>query len=389
MSSMGEDGDLLISELSKDERLRYSRHLILPEVGSEGQLRLKGGKVLVIGAGGLGAPAILYLAAAGVGTIGIADFDRVDLSNLQRQVIYTTADVGESKVRTARQKALALNPDINVVEHEGRIGADNIADLVKRYDIVVDGTDNFTTRYLVNDACVLLKRPNVYGSIYRFEGQASVFLSGEGPCYRCIFPDPPGQEAVPNCAEGGVLGVMAGIIGVIQATEAVKLLLGKGSTLSGRLLLYDALDMRFDTLRLERNPACPICGDKPSITTIQESQVACAAEASPAAGVDEIEATELSRELNGASRPMLLDVRNPEEHDLCHLSGAVLIPLPQLSDRFKELDAEADIVVYCKGGTRSRKAVELLRDHGFRRLRNLKGGILAWAHEVDRTMPTY
>ena len=321
-----------------------------------------------------------------------ATFDRVVSPSIAQRLCSIKVEASASQLGLEPAVVGVVLRQVPVVQSKVpglEVGAENIVGILDKYDVIVDGTDNFTTRYLVNDACVLLKKPNVYGSIYRFEGQASVFLSGQGPCYRCIFPDPPAEEAVPNCAEGGVLGVMAGIIGVIQATETIKLLLGKGRTLAGRLLLYDAMDMRFDTLKLKRNPDCPVCGGKPTITAVQESAVSCAAQREPDEAINEIAATELKQELGGESRPILLDVRNQEEHDHCHLSGAVLIPLPQLIERLGELSREADIVVYCKGGTRSRKAVELLRDNGFRRLRNLKGGILAWATEVDPTMATY
>jgi adenylyltransferase/sulfurtransferase len=361
----------------------------LPEVGEEGQRRLKSARVLIVGAGGLGSPALLYLAAAGAGTIGVVDFDAVDLSNLQRQIIYVNEDVGRSKVETAVKRAGELNKDITLVPHQTRLSADNIAEIISAYDLVVDGTDNFATRYLVNDACVLLGKPNVYGSIYRFEGQSSVFAYDGGPCYRCLYPDPPPPEAVPNCAEGGVLGVMAGIIGCIQATEAIKVILKKEGTLAGRLLLYDALEMRFDVLKIKKNPDCPICGDRPTITTIAESAVCCAQpDSTPGKGA-EINARDLATQLKEGKSIVLLDVRNPEEYSLCHLDNSVLIPLPELPDRVGELDPSADIVVYCKGGFRGRKAAELLAENGFTRVRNLTGGIVAWANDVDRSMPTY
>jgi len=376
-------------ELSQQERVRYSRHLILPEVGARGQTRLKHGKVLVVGVGGLGSPAILYLAASGVGTLGIVDFDAVEESNLQRQIIFDSRDVGSSKIVAAAKRAADLNPHVRLVKHEEKLGAKNVLGILADYDVIVDGTDNFPTRYLINDACVLLGKPNVYGSIYRFEGQASVFISGQGPCYRCLFPLPPEDSAIPNCAEGGVLGVMAGVIGVIQATEAIKLLLGKGTSLAGRLLLYDAMEMRFETIKIERSAGCPVCGDNPSITTVGESAASCAAHREPQPAVADISAAELAAELAAGKKIFLLDVRNKEEYEHCHLPDSRLIPLPQLGQRVGELDPQADIVVYCKGGIRSRKAIEILSAGGFTRVRNLQGGILSWARDVDPAMSVY
>jgi sulfur-carrier protein adenylyltransferase/sulfurtransferase len=385
-----------LPELTTRELTRYSRHLILPEVGSEGQRRLKAARVLVVGAGGLGSPVCLYLAAAGVGTIGIVDFDTVDLSNLQRQILHSTDDVGTSKLKSAQKRLGAMSPDVKVVPHEEKLDASNAHRIIKQYDVVVDGTDNFATRYLINDACVFAKKPNVHGSIFRFEGQASVFAPDQGPCYRCLFPDPPPPDAVPNCAEGGVLGVLAGVIGSIQATETIKVILGLGETLIGRLLIYDALEMRFDFLTLPRDPACPICGNAPTIKTLEDTVVSCAAAMPPSADAtdnalaeDEVSATDLRTALSAPKPPFVLDVRNPEEYALCKIDGSTLIPLPQLADRLNELDSKADIVVHCKSGVRSRKAIDLLASKGFTHLRNLRGGILAWIRDVDPTLPTY
>ncbi|HEY9868727.1 MAG TPA: molybdopterin-synthase adenylyltransferase MoeB [Candidatus Obscuribacterales bacterium] len=378
-------------ELSTAEYTRYSRHIILPEVGLEGQQRLKRSSALVVGAGGLGSPVILYLAAAGVGRIGIVDFDAVDVSNLQRQIVHSEASVGTSKLRSAEHRVHELNPFIQLDLYEEKLVADNARRIFEPYEVIIDGTDNFTTRYLVNDACVLMSKPNVYGSIYRFEGQASVFSAADGPCYRCLFPEPPPPEAVPNCAEGGVLGVLAGVIGTIQATEALKLLLGIGSSLAGRLLLYDALEMRFDTLIVRRSDDCPVCGKNAVIKTLQESAVSCASlfpqEASGAAR--EITPEDLHHRLMGEEPLLLLDVRNPEEYELCHLNGSTLIPLRELADRLGELDPARETVVYCKSGRRSKKAAELLSAHGFTNVRNLTGGILAWAARIDSSMPAY
>jgi adenylyltransferase/sulfurtransferase len=379
----------LLPELTQEERQRYSRHLILPEVAIAGQQRLKRSRVLVVGAGGLGSPAILYLAAAGVGTIGVADFDRVELSNLQRQILYSTNDVGKWKVELAVKRGAELNPEVRLLAHSQQVDATSVSSLVAAYDLVIDGTDNFATRYLINDACVFAGKPNVYGSIYRFEGQASVFAGGNRPCYRCLFPQPPANEAVPNCAEGGVLGVMAGLIGVIQATEALKLLLGIGSALSGRLLLYDAMSMRFDTLQLSRDPACPVCGDAPSIKTVEQSAVSCAEPERPCGSTSDLSANQLQSELSNGKFLILLDVRNQHEFELCHIKGAVHIPLAELVSRANEVDKEAEIVVYCKAGTRSSKAIEVLAARGFNRLRNLSGGILSWIRDVDPSLPSY
>jgi molybdopterin/thiamine biosynthesis adenylyltransferase/rhodanese-related sulfurtransferase len=381
-----------LPDLTQSEKIQYSRHLMLPEVGLEGQRRLKASRLLIIGAGGLGSPAAMYLAAAGVGTIGIVDFDNIDLSNLQRQILHSSDDIGSSKCQSAKHRMAQINPNIDIVVHEEKVSADSIEKLVGQYDVVIDGTDNFATRYLINDACVLLNKPNVYGAIYRFEGQASVFVPKAGPCYRCLFPDPPPPDAVPNCAEGGVLGVLAGIIGVIQATEAIKLVLNLGTSLVGRLLIYDALEMRFDKVNIKRNANCHLCGDNPTITSVVETNFACAP-TTVALGTytvsEGISAVDLNCRLGKGEKIFLLDVRNPEEHLLCHLPGSSLIPLPDLPKRLSELDSGEEIIVYCKSGARSRSAMQLLREAGFSRVKGLTGGILAWIAEVDTSMPKY
>ena len=376
------------SALNKSELQRYSRHLLLPELGIAGQERLKAAKIAVIGAGGLGSPLILYLAAAGTGKIGIVDFDQVDKSNLQRQIIYTESDLGKSKVERAASRARDLNGDIEIVEHSVRLSADNALDILKHYDLVVDGTDNFSTRYLVNDACVLLGKTNVHGAIYRFEGQASVFAYNDGPCYRCLFPDPPPPEAVPNCAEGGVLGVMAGIIGCIQANEAIKVVLGIGETLSGKLLLYDALAMNFDTVPIPKDPHCPVCGTNPRIKTLKDTVVSCTPPEEKMTG-RVITPVELQNELKSGTQLKLLDVRTYEEVLLNRIPDSIHIPLAELSERLKELDKDADIVVYCKSGGRSMKAMQVLQERGFSKVRNLTGGILGWARDVDPSLNQY
>jgi adenylyltransferase/sulfurtransferase len=381
--------------LSTQEVARYSRHLIMPEVGMSGQKRLKAASVLLIGAGGLGSPLGLYLAAAGIGRIGLIDFDVVDFSNLHRQVLHGTPDVGRPKLHSARDRLRAINPEVQLDLHETRLTAGNALSLFAPYDVIIDGTDNFPTRYLVNDACVLLNKANVYGSIFRFDGQASVFLPRVGPCYRCLYPEPPPPGEVPSCAEGGVLGILPGLIGCIQATEAVKLILGQGETLVGRLLQYDALQMSFREFKVRRNPKCPICGDQPTITRLIDYEQFCGvrgAEAPPspaAAGTGEITVEELKRRLDRGEPVFVLDVRNPEEYQICRIAGTTLIPLPALPQRFGELDREREMVVHCKSGMRSQKAIQFLREQGFRKLINLKGGILAWAERIDPTMPKY
>jgi adenylyltransferase/sulfurtransferase len=381
--------------LSNEEIRRYSRHLIMPEVGMEGQLKLKQAKVLMIGTGGLGAPLGLYLAAAGVGKIGIVDFDIVDESNLQRQVIHGTKDVGRPKIDSAADRMSDINPNIEIVKYETALTSANALDIIKDYDIAVDGTDNFPTRYLVNDACVLLNKPNAYGSIFRFEGQATVFHHDGGPCYRCLYPEPPPPGLVPSCAEGGVLGILPALVGSIQATETVKLILGKGETLSGRLILYDALNMRFRELKLRRNPECPVCGDNPTVTELIDYQQFCgipqqqAADEAAQGGIPEISPTELKAKLDAGENIFVLDVREPHEFDICRIDGTTLIPLGQLPSRVNELNSADEIVVHCKSGMRSAKAVDFLQQTGFAKVKNLAGGILAWSDEVDPSVPKY
>jgi len=382
--------------LSNEEILRYSRHLIIPEVGMEGQQKLKAAKVLLVGAGGLGAPLGLYLAAAGVGRIGLVDFDVVDFTNLQRQVIHSTKDVGRKKLDSAAEKMLAINPHISIARHEVALTSENALEILKDYDIVVDGTDNFPTRYLVNDACVLLGKPNVYGSIFRFEGQATVFAYQGGPCYRCLYPEPPPPGLVPSCAEGGVLGILPGTIGLIQATETVKLILGIGEPLVGRLLLYDALGMRFRELKLRKNPECPVCGAHPTITRLIDYHQFCGVprqEAAPAqeAKVNdgEIDVTELKQKLDRGDQFVLIDVREPHEHKIASIPGAKLIPLGEFSKHVGEFDKDADIVIHCKSGGRSARACGILRQAGFAHVRNVVGGITAWSDKVDPGVPKY
>jgi adenylyltransferase/sulfurtransferase len=376
--------------LDKDEILRYSRHLIIPEVGMEGQLKLKHARVLLVGAGGLGAPLGLYLAAAGVGRIGIVDFDVVDFTNLQRQVIHGTSDVGRKKLDSAADSMREINPNVRIDKFEVALTSENALEILKDYDLVVDGTDNFPTRYLVNDACVLLGKPNVYGSIFRFEGQATVFAYEGGPCYRCLYPEPPPPGLVPSCAEGGVLGILPGTIGLIQATEAVKLILGIGEPLVGRLLLYDALGMRFRELKLRRNPECPVCGDHPTVTKLIDYQQFCGVVKTEApVDTSDIDPVEVKAKLDRHDPFVLLDVREPHEYQICRIPGSVLIPLGDLPKRVGELDPASEIVAHCKMGGRSAKAVEFLRQAGFRKVRNMKGGILAWSDRVDPTVPKY
>jgi molybdopterin/thiamine biosynthesis adenylyltransferase/rhodanese-related sulfurtransferase/molybdopterin converting factor small subunit len=378
------------AELSKDEILRYSRHLIMPEVGTEGQLKLKAAKVLLVGTGGLGAPLGLYLAAAGVGRLGLVDFDVVDFTNLQRQVIHGTSDVGRKKLDSAADRMREINPFVKIDKHEVALSSENALDILRDYDIVVDGTDNFPTRYLVNDACVLLGKPNVYGSIFRFEGQATVFAYEGGPCYRCLYPEPPPPGLVPSCAEGGVLGILPGTIGLIQATETVKLILGIGEPLVGRLLLYDALAMRFRELKLRKNPECPVCGDHPTVTSLIDYQQFCGIpKPQPETKMEgDIEPTEVKAKIDRGDHFVLIDVREPHEYQICNIAYAQLIPLGQLPQRLSELDPETEIVAHCKSGMRSARAVELLKKNGFK-ARNMKGGILAWSDTVDRSVPKY
>jgi len=384
-----------LPELSNEEIKRYSRHLIMPEVGVDGQKRLKAGSVLCIGAGGLGSPAAMYLAAAGVGRIGVVDFDVVDYSNLQRQIIHGTPDVGRPKLDSARDRLKALNPHIQIDTYEEALSSENALRLFEPYDIILDGTDNFPTRYLVNDACVILGKPNTYGSIFRFEGQASVFGTKNGPCYRCLYPEPPPPGLVPSCAEGGVLGVLPGVIGVIQATEAIKLLTGIGEPLIGRFLLYDAFKMRFRELKVPKDPECPVCGKNPTVTKLIDYQQFCgihppAAEPA-AAGANglEITALELKQRLERGDKLRIVDVREPNEYQINRIPGAELIPLGELPRRYAELDPEDELVMQCKVGGRSAKAADFLRSVGFKRVLNLRGGILDWVDKVDPSQPKY
>jgi len=380
-------------QLTNDEILRYSRHLIIPDVGVEGQLKLKRAKVLLVGAGGLGSPLGLYLAAAGVGRIGIVDFDVVEASNLQRQVMHATSDIGRKKLDSAAEAIRDLNPKVRVDRYETVLSSHNALEILGDYDVVADGTDNFPARYLVSDACVLLGKPNVYGSVYRFEGQATVFAYPGGPCYRCLYPEPPPPGAVPSCAEGGVLGMLPGLIGAVQATETVKLILGAGAPLVGRLLLYDALTMRFREVKLRRDAECPVCGDKPVLRELIDYQAFCgfakADEQPSAAGGAEMDVTELKAKLDGGERVVLIDVREPHEYQICRLPGAALIPLDRLPGRLGELDPSAELVAFCRTGDRGAKAAALLTGAGFRRARNLRGGIVAWSERIDPAFPKY
>jgi sulfur-carrier protein adenylyltransferase/sulfurtransferase len=378
--------------LSKEEVLRYSRHLIMPEVGMEGQLKLKQARVLCIGTGGLGAPLGLYLAAAGVGQLGLVDFDVVDFTNLQRQVLFGSSDVGRPKITAAADRLRNLNPDIRIDAIEERLSSENALELFRDYDIIVDGTDNFPTRYLVNDACVLLGKPNVYGSIFRFEGQITVFGYPDGPCYRCLYPEPPPPGLVPSCAEGGVLGVLPGIVGTIQAAETLKLIIGKGQPLIGRLLLFDALGMKFRELKLRKNPDCPVCGTNRTLTKLIDYAEFCGirGEEAPSTvtNIPEITPKELKARLDRGDDLYILDVREPHEYQICNLHGH-LIPLGELPRRVHELDSSKEIVAHCRSGKRSADAVQFLQKAGFRKIWNLKGGILAWSDEVDPTIPKY
>jgi molybdopterin/thiamine biosynthesis adenylyltransferase/rhodanese-related sulfurtransferase/molybdopterin converting factor small subunit len=379
-------------ELDRDEILRYSRHLIMPEVALEGQKKLKAAKVLCIGAGGLGSPLALYLAAAGVGRLGIVDFDVVDFTNLQRQIIHSTSNVGRPKLDSARERIGEINPYVEVVPHETALSSENAMELLADYDVIVDGTDNFPTRYLVNDACVLLGKPNVYGSIFRFEGQATVFYAKEGPCYRCLYPEPPPPGLVPSCAEGGVLGVLPGVIGVIQAIETVKLILGKGESMIGRLLLFDALKMKFRELKLRKNPDCPICGVNPTIHKLIDYQEFCGVTHQPEVevGADfEITPLELKEKMDRGDQFVLVDVREPEEFAIARIPGSKLIPRATLPERLHELSTADDIVVHCKSGMRSGMAVEFMKQAGYRKVKNLVGGITRWSDDVDPSVPKY
>jgi sulfur-carrier protein adenylyltransferase/sulfurtransferase len=379
-------------QLTNEEIARYSRHLIMPEVALDGQKKLKKAKVLTIGAGGLGSPLALYLAAAGVGTIGIVDFDVVDESNLQRQIIHGTSDIGRPKMESARDRIKDINPNVEVIAYEEALTSENALEIFADYDVIVDGTDNFPTRYLVNDACVLLGKPNVYGSIFRFEGQASVFWAEEGPCYRCLYPEPPPPGLVPSCAEGGVLGILPGAIGTIQATETVKLILGIGEPLIGRLLLYDALGMSFREMKLRRDPNCPVCGENPTVTELIDYQEFCGipqANAQAAADeVPEITVQELKAKMDNDDNLNVLDVREPHEYEVANI-GVRLIPLGELPQRLAELDQNESFAIHCKTGGRSAKAVKLLKDAGFQNVYNVKGGITAWSEEIDPSVPKY
>ncbi|MCJ7624778.1 MAG: molybdopterin-synthase adenylyltransferase MoeB [Anaerolineaceae bacterium] len=383
-----------MADLSHNEILRYSRHLLIPEVGLEGQRKLKSSSVLLIGTGGLGSPAAMYLAAAGVGRIGLVDFDIVDFSNLQRQIIHGTSRLGTLKVESARDRLLDINPDIEVRIYNEVFCSENALQIATGYDLIVDGSDNFPTRYLVNDVCVFLGIPNVYGAIYRFDGQASVFYAKEGPCYRCLFPEPPPPGMVPSCAEGGVLGVLPGTIGTIQATEALKQLLGLSSSLIGYLLIYSALDLRFDLIKLRKNPDCKICGPNPVIIALIDYEEFCGMPAhnqyEGSAGVEwDISAKELAERINNREPFQLIDVREPHELEISRLEGAYLLPFGELASRLSELDSAKEIVLFCKVGTRSVRALEMLLGAGFRKVKNLKGGINAWAREIDPSMPVY
>jgi adenylyltransferase/sulfurtransferase len=387
-----------LPELTADEIQRYARHLNLPEVGMEGQQKLKGARVLCVGAGGLGSPLALYLAAAGVGTLGLVDHDVVDASNLQRQIMYSTADVGRSKLESAAEKLAALNPDVNIVRYETLLSSSNALEILKDYDIVADGTDNFPARYLVNDACVLLGLPNVYGSVFRFEGQASVFSTANGPCYRCLYPTPPPPGTVPNCAEGGVLGILPGLIGVIQATEVIKLVVDKGESLVGRLLMVDAFTMRFREVKLSKDPACPVCGSNPTITGLIDYEQFCGIapeKLQPATqernltnGIPQITVKELKRRIDAGEDVYILDVREPWENKLAQIGGK-LIPQNEVAQRLAEIDREREVVVHCHAGVRSQRIAEFLKQQGYTRVANLAGGINAWSEEIDPKVPKY
>ena len=383
-----------LPELSTDDLSRYSRHLILPEVGMEGQRRLKAARVLCVGTGGLGSPLALYLTAAGIGTLGLVDFDVVDSSNLQRQIIHSTKDIGRKKIDSAEEKLSALNPAINIVKHDTMLSSANALDILKDYDIVADGTDNFPTRYLVNDACVLLNKPNVYGSIFRFEGQATVFAYEGGPCYRCLYPEPPPPGLVPSCAEGGVLGILPGLVGVIQATEVIKLILGKGDSLVGRLLLVDALNMRFRELKLRKNPECPVCGTNPTVTALIDYEHFCGIvpetpqEKNLKNGIPQLTVKELKARRDRGEDLFLLDVREPYEVQIAQIGGTV-IPQNDVPNRLAEIPRDRQIVVHCRSGARSQRIAEFLKQSGYTQVVNLAGGILAWSDEIDPSVQKY
>jgi sulfur-carrier protein adenylyltransferase/sulfurtransferase len=384
----------LLPELTTDDLSRYSRHLILPEVGMEGQRKLKAARVLCVGTGGLGSPLAFYLAAAGVGTLGLVDFDVVDASNLQRQIIHSTKDIGRKKLDSAAEKLTALNPALNVVKHETMLSSANALEILKDYDIVADGTDNFPTRYLVNDACVLLGKPNAYGSIFRFEGQASVFATREGPCYRCLYPEPPPPGLVPSCAEGGVLGILPGLVGVIQATEVIKLVLGKGTPLVGRLLLVDALGMRFRELKLRKNPECPACGENPTVKELIDYEHFCGIipeskeEKAVKNGIPQLSVKDLKQRIDAGEDVFILDVREPYEYQIAQIGGK-LIPQNDVPQRLAEIPRDREIVVQCRSGARSQRIAELLKQSGYTQVVNLAGGILAWSDEIDPRVQKY
>ncbi len=397
MATILEELPATLPDLSNEEIARYSRHLLLPEVGMEGQKKLKAAKVLCVGTGGLGSPLALYLAAAGVGTIGLVDFDVVDSSNLQRQIIHSTKSIGRPKIDSAEERLKGLNPFINIVKFETMLTSANALEIISQFDVIADGTDNFQTRYLVNDACVITGKPNAYGSIFRFEGQASVFATKDGPCYRCLYPEPPPPGLVPSCAEGGVLGILPGLVGVIQATEAIKLILGVGEPLIGRLLLVDALNMNFRQLKLRKNPDCPVCGANPTVTELIDYDQFCGiappapASATPSQevnGVPQISVTDFKRKRDAGEDIYLLDVREPHEFQIANLGGH-LIPLGDLPSRIRELDSNREIVVHCKMGGRSQKAAELLKQAGFNKIQNLAGGIQSWSEQIDPSVPKY
>jgi adenylyltransferase/sulfurtransferase len=383
-----------LPELTTDELSRYSRHIILPEVGMDGQRRLKAAKVLCVGTGGLGSPLALYLAAAGIGTLGLVDFDVVDASNLQRQIIHSTKDIGRKKLDSAAEKLLALNPAINIVKHDTMLTSANALEILKDYDIVADGTDNFPTRYLVNDACVLLGKPNAYGSIFRFEGQCSVFAAENGPCYRCLYPEPPPPGLVPSCAEGGVLGILPGLVGVMQATEVIKLILGQGEPLIGRLLLVDALNMRFRELKLRKNPDCPVCGAHPTVTQLIDYDQFCGIvketpqTAAMKNGIPQITVKELKRRIDSGENVQLIDVREPYEYQIAQIGGK-LIPQNDVPNRLAEIDRSREVVVHCKSGGRSQRIAEFLKQQGYPRVANVAGGITAWSDEIDPRVKKY
>lgn len=382
-----------MTQLTNEEIKRYSRHLTLPEFGMQGQQKLKDGSVLIIGAGGLGSPVGMYLAAAGVGRLGLVDFDIVEVSNLQRQIAHGTSDIGRSKTQSMQETIQEINPCVDIELFETRFTRDNAHEIAENFDVIIDGTDNFATRYLVNDVCVLLGKPNVYGAIFRFDGQASVFDASQGPCYRCLFAEPPPPGVAPSCAEGGVLGILPGVIGIIQATEAVKLLLGQGKTLVGRLLLYHALSMSFREVKLQKNPDCPMCGENPTITELIDYEEFCGLRGEqsggPQTGYNEIDVATVASLIEKQADFVLLDVREPVEWEICSLPNSVRIPKGEVRDRLEEIDTTKDVIVYCRSGVRSGAIANFLRDVGFDRARNMRGGIRAWANEIDPTMPVY